>query len=110
MSTDDSDFEQPSTSSALELEDEPSRCREKIDYRNFRMEQYVEEFPWLYYNPVEKGFKCKYCELFPAAGKGNYFHKLGKEAAKSLGDHPHRFLERHEDSDKHQKSVTDYEG
>ena len=32
----------------------------KIDYRNFRLE----EFPWLYYNVLEKGYKCKNGDLF----------------------------------------------
>ena len=52
----------------------------KIDYRNFRLEPYVEEFPWLYYNVLEKGYKCKNCELFPAVGSGNAAHKFGSEA------------------------------
>ena len=38
----------------------------KIDYINFRLEPYVEEFLWLYYNVLKKGYKCKNCELFPA--------------------------------------------
>ena len=71
---------------------------------------YVREYPWLYYNPVEKGYKCKYCELFPAAGSGNSKHKFGKETVKSLTDHPHRFLESHKYSSKHQNSVKEYEG
>ena len=52
----------------------------KIDYRNFRLEPYVEEFPWLYYNVLEKGYKCKNCELFQAVGSGNAAHKFGNEA------------------------------
>ena len=31
----------------------------KIDYRNFRMEPSVEEFPWLFYSVLEKGYKSK---------------------------------------------------
>ena len=27
------------------------------DYTNFRLEPYVEEFPWLYYNVLEKGIQ-----------------------------------------------------
>ena len=37
----------------------------KFDYGNFRLEPFVEEFPWLYYNVLEKGYKCNNCELFP---------------------------------------------
>ena len=71
---------------------------------------YVREYPWLYYNPVEKGYKCKYCELFLAVGSGNSKHKFGKKAVKSLTDHPHRFLESRKCSSKHQNSVKEYEG
>ena len=104
----ESDSEQPSTSCSTHdswLDDNSN-----IDYWSFKLEMYSKEFPWLYYNAVEKGFKCKYCELFPAVGIGNYIHKLGKEAAKSLGDHPHRFLKRHQESDKHKSSLIEYEG
>ena len=73
----------------------------KIDYRNFRLEPYVEEFPWLYNNVLEKGYKCKNCELFPAVGSGNAAHKFGSEAVKSLIDHPRRLLQRHAESKKH---------
>ena len=46
------------------LEDEVNGPAKKIDYRNFKFEMYVRKYPWLYYNPVEKGYKCIYCELF----------------------------------------------
>ena len=82
----------------------------KIDYRNFQLEPYVEEFPWLYYNVLEKGYKYKNCKLFPAIGSGNATHKFGKDAVKSVTDHPRRLLQRHEESKKHQNSSKEYEG
>ena len=82
----------------------------KIDYRNFRLEPYVEEFPWLYYNVLEKGYKCKNCELFPAVGSGNAAHKFGSEAIESLTNHPRRLLQRHAESKKHQNAFKEYEG
>ena len=60
----------------------------KIDYRNFRQEPYVEEFPWLFYSVLQKRYKCKNCELFPAIRSGNATHKFGKDAVKSLTNHP----------------------
>ena len=92
------------------LEDEVNGPAKNINYRNFKFEMYVREYPWLYYNPVEKGYKCKYCELFPAVGSSNLKHKFGKEAVKSLTDHLHHFLESHKCSSKHQNSVKEYEG
>ena len=82
----------------------------KIDYRNFRLEPCVEEFPWLYYNVLEKGYKCKNCELFPAVSSGNAAHKFGSEAVKSLTNHPRRLLQRHAQSKKHQNASKEYEG
>ena len=38
----------------------------KIDYRNFQLEPYVKEFPWLFYSVLENAFNCKNCKLFPA--------------------------------------------
>ena len=35
------------------------------DLRSVNIEQYVKLFPWLYYNHVDKGYKCKTCEMFP---------------------------------------------
>ena len=60
----------------------------KTDYRNFRQEPYVEEFPWLFYSVLEKRYKWKNCELFPAIRSGNASHKFGKDAVKSLTNHP----------------------
>ena len=80
-----------------------------VDYRNFKFQMYVREYPWLYYNPVERGYKCKYCELFPAMRSGNKKHKFGKEAVKSLTDYPHHISETHKCLSKHQKSVKEYQ-
>ena len=104
------DCEQSSSFINPSLEDEVNGSAKNIDYRNFKFEMYVREYPWLYYNPVEKEYKCKYGELFPAVGSGNSKHKFGKEAVKSLTDHPHRFLESHKCSSKQQNSVKEYGG
>ena len=82
----------------------------KIDYRNFRVEPYVEEFPWLYYNVFGKGCKCKNCELFPGIGSRKATHKFGKDAAKSPTDHPRQLLQRHTESKKYQNASKEYEG
>ena len=65
----------------------------KIYYRNFRLEPHVEEFPWLHYNVLEKGYKCKNCELFPAIRSRNAKHKFGNDAVKSLTEHPRWLLQ-----------------
>ena len=72
-------------------------------------EEYVEEFPWLYYNVLEKGFKCKSFKLFPAIGSRNATHKFGKDAVKSLTDHPRHLLHQHAESKKHQNASKEYE-
>ena len=58
------DYEQSSSFLNPSLEDEVNAPAKNIDYRNFKFEMYVRKYPWLYYNPVEKGYKCIYCELF----------------------------------------------
>ena len=82
----------------------------KIVWRNFRLEPYLEEFPWLCYNVLEKGYKCKNCELSPAIGGGNATHRFETDAVKSLTDHPRRLLQRHAESKKHQNASKEYEG
>ena len=62
--------------------------KRKIDYRSSRVEQYVKELNWLYFNHLDQGFKCKICELFPHSGVGHSKKKFSHEALKSLGDHP----------------------
>ena len=58
------DCEQSSSVINPSLEDEVNGPAKNIDYQNFKFEMDVREYPWLYYNPVEKGYKRKYCELF----------------------------------------------
>ena len=82
----------------------------KIDYRNFRLEPYVEEFPWIYCNVLEKGYKCKNCKLFPAIGSGNTTHKFGNDVVESLTNHPRRLSQRHEEPKKHQNVAKQDEG
>ena len=41
-----------------------------LDFQNFKSENYVKIFPWLYYQSVEKGYKCRTCELLPSVGSG----------------------------------------
>ena len=60
----------------------------KIDYRNFRLE----EFPWLYYNVLEKGYKCKNGDLFSKIRSLNATHKFEKDAVKSLTNHHRQLL------------------
>lgn len=81
-----------------------------IDCRSFKLEVYCREFSWLYYHPVEQGFKCKMCELFPTTGRSQAKFKFGHKALKSLGAHPRRTLKVHAESQKHTKAVKDYEG
>ena len=51
----------------------------------------------LYYHSVEKGYKCKTCELLPSVGSGGQSeHKFGNVAVKSLTDHPKCLLRGHE--------------
>ena len=54
-----------------------------MNIQNSKLEKYVKLFPWLYYHSVEKGYKCKTCELLPSVGSGSQSkHKFGKVAVK----------------------------
>ena len=83
--------------------------KEKLDFRTFKLEKYVKIFPWLYYHAVEKGYKCKTCEMFPSmvpAG-GHSRDKFSKEAVKNLTDNPiMRYLRGHHESEKHKKAIA----
>ena len=81
-----------------------------IDCRSFKLEVYCREFSWLYYDPVEQGFKCKMCELFATTGHSQAKFKFGHKALKSLGVHPRQTLKVHAELQKHTKAVKDYEG
>ena len=86
--------------------------KNKVDKHSPNLEKYVKIFPWLYYHPVHKGYKCKTCEMFPpllVAG-GHSRHKFGGEAVKNLTDHPTRYLHGHQMSDKHKNATAQYEG
>ena len=80
----------------------------KVDYRSTNMEQFCRTYDWLYYNHAEGGYKCKYCELFPATGPGA--QKEFSVSAVTLGDHPKRQLKGHDDSTKHSKAKNCYNG
>ena len=71
-----------------------------FDYRMFRLEKYVRDYPWLYFNVIDAGYKCKICKMLPplspTGGKAKL--KLANEAVKSLTDHPGRFLDDHQNS------------
>ena len=71
---------------------------------------YVREYPWLYFNPAEKGWECKKCELFPATGSGNTNLQFAKEAVTSLTNYPRCFLQNNNNSTKHQCAVNEHEG
>ena len=63
--------------------------RNSLNFWNFKLEKYIKIFPGLTYHSVEKGYKCKTCQLLPSAGSGGQSqHKFGKAAAESLTDHP----------------------
>ena len=82
------------------------------DYRTFKIEKYVRDFPWLYYNVIENGYKCKTCEMFPALSStgGVSKHKFISIAVKGLTDHPRRVLHIHETSNKHLVAIKQHEG
>ena len=76
-------------------------------YRTTSLMQLQRDFPWLYYNALEDGYKYKICELFPESvvgvrGKNKF--KFGSMAVKSLSDHPNRILSTHASSEKHRYS------
>ena len=99
-----------SSTSTVEIRNtDYSNTKRKIDYRSPRIEQYVKEFKWLYFNHLDQGFKCKICELFPHSGVGQSKTKFHQEALKSLGDHPCRTLSTRQESTKHKESGKEYE-
>ena len=36
-----------------------------LDYRMFKLEKYIRDYPWLYFNVIDVGYKCKICKMFP---------------------------------------------
>ena len=57
-----------------------------LDYWMFKLEKYVCDYPWLYFNVIDAGYKCKICEMFPPLSStgGNARLKFANEAAKSI--------------------------
>ena len=88
-----------------------SEAHSNIDYRVFKLEKYVWDFPWLYYNVIEAGYKCKFCKMFPSVigVGGNAASKFLHKAVKSLIDHPQRFLSGHQTSSKYTNAIKQYE-
>ena len=78
-----------------------------IGYRMFKLEKYVRDYPWLHFNVIDAGYKCKICEMFPPllSTGGNARLKFANEAVKRLSDHPRRFLDGHQNSFKHISST-----
>ena len=74
-----------------------------LDYQMFKLEKYVRDCPWLYFNVIDAGYKSKICEMFPPLSStgGKTRLKFANEAVKSLMDHPQRFLDGHQNSFKH---------
>ena len=107
-------YDSPSVCSSTSTEEiyniDYLNTKRKIDYRSSRVEQYVKELNWLYFNHLDQGFKCKIYELFPHSGVGHSKKKFSHEALKSLGDHPRWTLSIHEESTKHKELLKEYEG
>ena len=78
-----------------------------FDYKRFNpdtnLKMYVEDFPGLYYNAADEGYKCRICEIFPPLSTtgGHSRGKFASEAVKSLTDHPKYYLKGHVESEKH---------
>ena len=83
-----------------------------LDYRMFKLEKYVRDYPWLYFNVIDAGYKCKICKMFPPLSStgGNARLKFVSEAAKSLKNHPRRFFDGHQNSLKYINATKQYEG
>ena len=78
-----------------------------VDYRMFNLEKYVKDYPCLYYSVIKAGYMCKnvkcflYCLLLL---------EFINEPVKSLTNHPRHFLSSHQNSNKHQTAMKQYEG
>ena len=83
-----------------------------LDYRMFKLEKYVRDYPWLYFNVIDAGYKCKICKMFPPLSStgSNARLKFVSEAAKSLKNHPRRFFDGHQNSFKYINATKQYEG
>ena len=83
-----------------------------LDYWMFRLEKHLRDYPWLYFNVIDAGYKCKLCKIFPPLSStgGNARLRFVSEAVKSLIDHPRHFLDGHRNSFKHINATKQYEG
>ena len=56
----------------------------------FQLQKFVRDYPWLYFNVIDAGYKCKICEMFsPLSSTGGKARlKFANGAAKGLTDHP----------------------
>ena len=69
-----------------------------FDYKRFshgsNLKMYVKDFPGLYYNAADEGYKCRICEMIPTLSTtgGHSRGKFTSEAVKSLTDHPKCYL------------------
>ena len=64
-----------------------------LDYQIFKLEKYVRDYPWLYFNVIDAGYKCKICEMFPplsSTGRNTRL-KFANEADPILDDHQNSF-------------------
>ena len=87
----------------------PTERMDNRDYRTTPLSQLQRDFSWLYYNALDAGYKCKTCEMSSVGSRGKNKLKFGRDAVKSLGDHPRRILEMHDSSEKHKYAIRQYE-
>ena len=78
-----------------------------LDYRMFKLEKYIRDYPWLYFNVIDVGYKCKICKMFPPLSSTGGNARCCK---KSVMNHPQRFLDGHQNSFKHINATKQYEG
>ena len=83
-----------------------------LDYRMLKLEKYVRDYPWLYFNVIDAGYKCKIFKMFSPLSStgGNARLKFANEAVKNLKNHPRRFLDGHQNSFKYINATQQYEG
>ena len=83
-----------------------------LDYRMLKLEKYVRDYPWLYFNVIDAGYKCKIFKMFSPLSStgGNARLKFANEAVKSLKNHPRRFLDGQQNSFKYTNATKQYEG
>ena len=78
-----------------------------FDYKSFshgsNLKMYIEDFPGLYYNAADGGYKCRISEMLPTLSTtgGHSRGKFASKAVKILTDHPKYYLKGHAESEKH---------